>query len=101
VEEIDAVLRGMQNGDIKLRVRALEAERALVRVAAVQKAQTQGMVTACAANIGTVLLVSELAWASTAATVAFAATGLFGLLTLGSLLSVAALDKKEAKYSGK
>jgi len=59
VEEIDSVLRSMQNGDIKLRVRALEAERALVRVAAVQKAQTQGMVTACAANIGTVLLVSE------------------------------------------
>jgi hypothetical protein len=47
VEEIDAVLRSMQNGDIKLRVRALEAERALVRVAAVQKAQTQVRAIIC------------------------------------------------------
>lgn len=48
-----------------------------------------------------VLAVSELAWTSAYATAAFSATGLFALLTVLSLLKVAALDKKEAKYSGK
>jgi hypothetical protein len=36
VEEIGSVVSRLQNGDIKLRVRALEAERALNRMSIVQ-----------------------------------------------------------------
>jgi len=97
VEELDDVVRRLQNGDLKLRVRALEAERAMARMAIMQNAQSSGMLAATAANIGTVLFVSNI---FTAATVAFTATGLFSILALASLLKVSKLNKKELQYTG-
>lgn len=85
VEELANTVSRLENGDLKLRVRALDAERALVRVQAMQTAQGQGMVAAAALNVGTVLYVSELA---TVATVAFGAAGLFSLLALGGIMKV-------------
>jgi len=99
VEEISSVVSRLQNGDIKLRVRALEAERALNRMSIVQAAQGQGMLAAAAANIGTVLFLAGVETA-VAANVAFGFTGLFGLMALGSLMKVKKLIKKEAALAG-
>jgi len=99
VEEIGSVVSRLQNGDIKLRVRALEAERALNRMSIVQAAQGQGMLAAAAANIGTVLFLAGVETA-VAANVAFGFTGLFGLMAVGSLMKVKKLVKKEAALAG-
>ena len=60
VEELDSVVKRLQNGDLKLRVRALEAERQLAKMAVMQAAQGQGMLAAAAANIGTVLFCAQV-----------------------------------------
>lgn len=97
VEELYTTITQLQNGDFKLRVRALEAERALARVSKMQESQTASMMAVGALNIGTVLWVSEVALLSQ---VAFGASGLFALAALASLLKVKSLEKKDAKYSG-
>uniref|UniRef100_A0A7S0WUM2 ABC1 atypical kinase-like domain-containing protein n=1 Tax=Pyramimonas obovata TaxID=1411642 RepID=A0A7S0WUM2_9CHLO len=97
VEELDSTVKRLQNGDLKLRVRALEAERQLAKMAVVQAAQGQGMIAAAAANIGTVLYCAEVALA---ANIAFGFSGLFGLMALGSIMKAKKLEKKEKALSG-
>lgn len=96
IEELYSTIISLQNGDFKLRVRALEAERALDRVSKMQAAQTQGMLATAALNAGTVLYVSELLVASQ---VAFGLGGLLAVMAVGSLLKVKGLEKKEQKYA--
>jgi len=97
IEYVSNTMTRMENGELKIRVRALEAERALARVEISQKAMVQAVGASMLVNVGTVLSVSAM---STAATAAFSVAGLLGLMTLGSFLKVSKLAKKELQLKG-
>lgn len=90
-------IQRLESGDLKLRVRALEAERALSRVQAWQKVVSSALVTSTLVNVGTVLSVSAMA---TGATLSFAGAGVFGVMLLANYLQVVKLEKKELQLSG-
>lgn len=83
IEDVAATLSRLESGDLKLRVRALEAERALGRVQAWQRVVSSALVTSTLVNVGTVLSVSAM---GTGAALSFAGAGLFGLMLLGNYL---------------
>lgn len=97
IEDIAGTIQRLESGDLKLRVRALEAERALTRVQAWQRVVASALVASTLVNVGTVLTVSAM---TTGATISFAGAGVFGLLLLGNYLKVAKLEKKELQLSG-
>lgn len=87
----------MESGDLKLRVRALEAERALNRVQAWQRVVASALVASTLVNVGTVLQVSAM---TTGAALSFAGAGVFGIMLLANYLTVAKLEKKERQLVG-
>ncbi|KAI7835637.1 hypothetical protein COHA_010468 [Chlorella ohadii] len=97
IEDTNRTLQQLERGDLKLRVRALEAERALARVAVTQKAVLSALVASMLVNMGTVFSVSAMA---TAASLSFGGAALLGLATLANLLKVKSLEKKEAQLTG-
>jgi len=97
IEDIASTMQRLESGDLKLRVRALEAERALTRVQAWQRVVASALVASTLVNVGTVLTVSAMA---TGATVSFAGAAVFGLLLLSNYLKVVKLEKKEAQLAG-
>ena len=97
IEDVATTVRGLERGDIKLRVRALEAERALNRVLQQQKVTTAAVVVSACVNAGTVLSVAAM---SAAATAAFCAAGLSGVFMLVNWVKYQRLEQKEALLSG-
>lgn len=97
IEDVRDFTKRLENGDLKLRVRALEAERALSRVQLMQEATVQGLLASMFVNVGTVLSVSAL---QAGATACFGAAGLLGVMALARLLKVQGLQKKERQITG-
>ena len=97
IEDIASVVSRLERGDLKLRVRALETERALARVQAWQRVVASALLASCLVNVGTVLSVSALA---TGASLSFAGAAVFGLAGLSGYLKVVQLEKKEAGLVG-
>jgi len=97
IEDIYAVMQQLERGDLKLRVRALEAERALNRVAMMQKATMGAIVSSMLINMGTVLSVSAM---GAAASASFAGASVFGAIAMINLIKVRAAEKKEAQLTG-
>lgn len=97
IQDIYEVMRQLERGDLKLRVRALEAERAISRVATMQKAMMNAIVASMLVNMGTVLSVSAMGVLSS---LSFAGSGLFGVLALINLIKVRGAEKKEAQLTG-
>lgn len=97
IEGIATTVDRLATGDLKLRVRALEAERALTRVAAWQKVVASALAASTLVNVGTVLSVSAM---GTAATASFVGAGVFGFMMLSNYLKVVKLEKKELQLSG-
>lgn len=97
IENIADVMTRLERGDLKLRVRALEAERALTRVQAWQRVMVAALAATTCVNVGTVLSVSAL---STGATLSFLGAGMFGLMVLSNYLKVVNLEKKERQILG-
>jgi len=97
VEEMANVIKRIENGQFKPRVRALEVERAVDRVRLMQGITLRGIFACAALQIGTVFSVSAL---STAASFAFAAAAFLGLTFGAKLLKLSSLDKKELALSG-
>eukprot|EP00958_Prasinococcus_capsulatus_P021897 scaffold3036_cov414-Prasinococcus_capsulatus_cf.AAC.6 len=96
-----ATIKRLQDGELKLRVRNLEAERQFQRVAAVQDLTLKAIGFAAMLNVATMLKVSATAAVSQwVATGAMVIAGVLGLLTLAGALKVKLLDKKELKYKG-
>ncbi len=95
VEDVRGTLNKLERGDLKLRVRALEAERALVQI--MQSVMTCTVVACTLVNMGTILSVNAMARAATAS---FAGAGLTSVLTLVNWLKVKNLEKKEAQLVG-
>merc|ERR1712216_737722 len=79
IYDIADTMRRIETGKLKIRVRALEAERALDRVAIMQGVTIQALLAACATNIGVVLYVSSL---TLYAQCAFGAAGLLAFKAL-------------------
>lgn len=93
VAYLERTVRAMEQGTLKIRVRALENERALERIAA-QQATTQALVLAAAA-----INLASLATGGLAPRLACAAAGVFALRAAQGALAVRGLDKKRAVYS--
>ena len=97
IEEIAEIVRDIERGKLKIRVRALEAERALERVAVMQDLMLKAMVACCAVNIGVVLYVSGLL---VQAKGAFGVSGVAMLQAAAASMKLSKLTKKEAAFSG-
>jgi len=97
IEEIAEVVRAIERGKLKIRVRALEAERAIERVAVMQDVMLKAMVACAAINVGVVMYVSGMLIQAKVAFGVSAAIGLQAIMAQGKLSK---LVKKEASYSG-
>ena len=94
---MDETITKMERGDLKLRVRVLESERAFKRMDLVQS--NMGVAIAASAFLNMGILLSTLGPAGTlsvAARAALALSGVFGVQVPIGLLKLNALDKKYA-----
>ena len=92
IQYLEDTVRAMEQGSLKIRVRSLENEQALERLAISQGASTSLLLGSVALNCGLALsgpLVSGVAYAAACA---------FGAQALGGFAKVKAFDKKAAKY---
>jgi hypothetical protein len=97
IEEIADVVRAIERGKLKIRVRALEAERAIDRVSVMQDVLLKVVIACAAVNIGTVMFVCGML---VQAKVAFGVSAAFGLQAVAAQGKLSKLVKKEASYSG-
>merc|ERR1719424_674446 len=97
IESIADIVRAIERGRLKIRVRALEAERALERVQVMQGLMPQAMVACAACNVGVVLYVSGMLLQAKGA---FGVAGLFAMQAVVAQMKLGKLIKKEAQYSG-
>ncbi|KAE9466172.1 hypothetical protein C3L33_01919, partial [Rhododendron williamsianum] len=87
----------IEQGDLKLRVRALESERAFQRVAAVQKTIGSAVAAGSLINLGTILYVNAIRVPSM---VAYTVCAFFGFQVLFGIFKVKKLDQHERLITG-
>ncbi|KAG8071171.1 hypothetical protein GUJ93_ZPchr0006g42131 [Zizania palustris] len=97
VEKLAQIIERLEQGDLKLRVRALESERAFQRVAAVQKTIGYGVAAGSLVNLATVLYLNSI---RLPATIAYSLCAFFGLQVLVGLIKVKKLDQQERLITG-
>ncbi|KAI3462019.1 hypothetical protein Pfo_018682 [Paulownia fortunei] len=97
VEKLAEIIQRLEQGDLKLRVRALESERAFQRVAAVQS--TIGSVVAAGSliNLATILYLNSI---QMPATIAYFFCAYFGLKVLIGIVKVKKIDQRERLITG-
>ncbi|KAL6785821.1 AKC4 [Auxenochlorella protothecoides x Auxenochlorella symbiontica] len=94
VQDSADLLQRLERGELKLRVRALEAERALDRVARMQTATLYALLASALVQVGSAATRQLLAQA------AFGGAGVAGMFAILSLAKVRSLQKKESLYTG-
>lgn len=94
VAYLEQTLRAMEQGNLKIRVRSLENERALARVALTQEVTNNLLVTSLLLNMGLARLTPLPALWLLGAGAFFAKAG-------GAALSIKIFDKKAARYEAK
>ncbi|KAL7230817.1 hypothetical protein ACSBR2_009159 [Camellia fascicularis] len=97
VERLAEVVQRLEQGDLKLRVRALESERAFQRVAAVQKTIGSAVAAGTLINLGTILYVNSIRVPSM---IAYMVCAVFGFQVLFGILKVKKLDQRERLITG-
>ncbi|KAK3158271.1 hypothetical protein QOZ80_2AG0134990 [Eleusine coracana subsp. coracana] len=97
VEKLAQIIERLEQGELKLRVRTLESERAFQRVAAVQKTIGYGIAAGSLVNLGTILYFNSI---RTPATIAYSLCAFFGLQVLVGLIKVKKLDRQEKLITG-
>ncbi|XP_057972420.1 protein ACTIVITY OF BC1 COMPLEX KINASE 8, chloroplastic [Malania oleifera] len=97
VEKLAEVIQRLEQGDLKLRVRTLESERAFQRVAAVQSTVGNVVVAGSLINLATVLYIHSI---QVPAIVAYAFCAFFGVQVLFGILKVKKLDQQERLITG-
>ncbi|KNA18306.1 hypothetical protein SOVF_072140 [Spinacia oleracea] len=97
VEKLAEIIERLEKGDLKLRVRTLESERAFQRVAAVQKTIGSAVVAGTLVNLATLLHLHSV---RVPAIAAYAVCALFGLQALFGVLKVKKLDQRERLVTG-
>merc|ERR1719356_1163898 len=98
IEYIEQTIEQLERGDLKLRVRALEAERAVDRVRIMQGATTSAVVAGVFLN-GAALLTAAAA-APLAISATYVGAAVCGLSFLGKIMKIKKLEKKEASFKG-
>jgi predicted unusual protein kinase regulating ubiquinone biosynthesis (AarF/ABC1/UbiB family) len=99
VARIDDTLGQLETGDLKLRVRVLEGERAARRTGVMQLATLHTVAAVGLLNVGTQLALAGAEHGGAAAAV-FTAAGVFAALVVAGMRRVARLDKFEREIRG-
>ncbi|KAK4483256.1 hypothetical protein RD792_010440 [Penstemon davidsonii] len=97
IEKLAEVIQRLEQGDLKLRVRALESERAFQRVAAVQSMVGSAVAAGSLINLATILHLNAIQMPST---IAYFFCAFFGLKVLIGMLKVKKLDQRERLITG-
>lgn len=97
VEKLAAIIERLEQGDLKLRVRALESERAFQRVAAVQKTLGNTVVTGSLVNLATILYLNAIRGP---AIIGYVFCVFFGLQVLFGIIKIKRLDQQEKLITG-
>ncbi|GAB2282936.1 Protein ACTIVITY OF BC1 COMPLEX KINASE 8, chloroplastic [Dionaea muscipula] len=97
VEKLFQICERLEKGDLKLRVRTLESERAFQRVAAVQRTIGNTVAAGTLLNLATILYLHSI---RVPAIATYALSAFFGLQVLLGILSVKRLDQRERLITG-
>ncbi|CAN8251579.1 unnamed protein product [Cochlearia groenlandica] len=97
VEKLAGIIQRLEQGDLKLRVRALESERAFQRVATVQKTVGSAVAAGSLVNLATILYLNSL---KTPATIAYTVCAFFSLQVLIGIIKVKKFDQREKLITG-
>ena len=100
IEAIAEIIQRIETGKLKIRVRALEVERAVERVAVTQDITLKALIATCMANIGCVLWVTNPGLYVIQAKIALGFAAVMMLQAVKGQLTLSKMLKKEAKYSG-
>ncbi|CAL9188068.1 unnamed protein product [Musa hybrid cultivar] len=97
VEKLAQTIQRLEQGDLKLRVRTLESERAFQRVAAVQKTIGNAVALGSLVNLATILYFNSV---RVPAMAAYLLCAFFGAQVLFGFLKVKKLDQQERLITG-
>ncbi|KAL7104468.1 hypothetical protein ACP275_08G246600 [Erythranthe tilingii] len=97
VEKLADIIQRLEQGDLKLRVRTLESERAFQRVAAVQDMVGSGVAAGSLVNLATILHLNSI---QMPATIAYILCAFFGLKVLIGMIKVKKFDQRERLITG-
>ncbi|KAJ0039611.1 hypothetical protein Pint_26793 [Pistacia integerrima] len=97
VERLAETIQRLEQGDLKLRVRALESERAFQRVAAVQKTVGSAVAAGSLVNLATILYLNSIRMPAIAA---YTVCAFFGFQVLIGIIKVKKLDEREKLITG-
>ncbi|XP_020211822.1 protein ACTIVITY OF BC1 COMPLEX KINASE 8, chloroplastic [Cajanus cajan] len=97
VDKLADIIQRLEQGDLKLRVRTLESERAFQRVAAVQKTIGNAVAAGSLINLATVLYLNSI---RVPAIAAYIFCVIFGFQVLLGIVKVKKLDERERLITG-
>ncbi|KAJ8769657.1 hypothetical protein K2173_005260 [Erythroxylum novogranatense] len=97
VEKLAEVIQRLEQGDLKLRVRTLESERAFQRVAAVQKTVGSAVAAGSLINLATVLYLNSI---RVPAVVAYIFCAFFSFQVLLGIIKIKKFDQRERLITG-
>ncbi|KAH8502891.1 hypothetical protein Peur_066720 [Populus x canadensis] len=97
VQKLADTIQRLEQGDLKLRVRTLEAERAFQRVAAVQKTVGSAVAVGSLVNLATILYLNSIRVPAIAASIFCA---FFSFQVLFGIIKVKKLDQQERLITG-
>ncbi|KAE7998169.1 hypothetical protein FH972_002742 [Carpinus fangiana] len=97
VERLAEIIQRLEQGDLKLRVRTLESERAFQRVAAVQRTVGNAVAAGSLINLATILYFNSI---RVPAVVAYVCCAFFGFQVLFGIIKVKKLDERERLITG-
>ncbi|XP_024023620.1 protein ACTIVITY OF BC1 COMPLEX KINASE 8, chloroplastic isoform X2 [Morus notabilis] len=97
VAKLAEIIQRLEQGDLKLRVRALESERAFQRVATVQKTIGNAVAAGSLVNLATILYINSI---RVPAIGAYTICAFFGFQVLIGLIKVKKLDERERLITG-
>ncbi|TKY60343.1 aarF domain-containing kinase [Spatholobus suberectus] len=97
VEKLAEIIQRLEQGDLKLRVRTLESERAFQRISTVQKTIGNAIAAGSLINLATVLYLNSI---RVPATIAFVFCAIFGFQVLFGIVKIKKLDDRERLITG-
>ncbi|WVZ18276.1 hypothetical protein V8G54_005598 [Vigna mungo] len=97
IDKLAEIIQRLEQGDLKLRVRTLESERAFQRVAAVQKTIGNAVAAGSLINLATVLYLNSIRMP---AIVAYIFCAIFAFQVLFGIVKVKKLDERERLITG-
>jgi predicted unusual protein kinase regulating ubiquinone biosynthesis (AarF/ABC1/UbiB family) len=106
VTQVYETMNKLESGELQLRVRALELERAMVRNEVTQRASLNAIAAGCALNVGTVLAATATggtagAWRPLVTRAAWASTAWFGAKAALAIRRLKKLEKADREGSVK